>query len=100
MKRYSLLLIGFALLFQGFSVPTADAKEQKVKLHIEKMTCGSCPLTIRLRTLQLKGVKSSEVSFKNASATVTYDDSVQNPKAIADAISNLGYPTTILKPQK
>ncbi len=76
----------------------SEAKDQRVTLHIDRMTCGSCPLTIKLRTLQLDGVKEAEVSYKKASATVVYDDRKQNPEGIAEAITSLGYPATILIP--
>jgi len=43
----------------------------------------------------MKGVHTASVDIDSALATVTYEDSEQSPQAIAQAITELGYPTTI-----
>jgi len=40
-------------------------------------------------------VHAVAVDINTASATVTFEDSEQPPEAIAQAITKLGYPTTI-----
>jgi len=72
-----------------------DAQEQTVTMHVSKMTCSSCPVSIRHRALQMKGVHAAVVDYKTATATITYEDSEQTPQAIAETITKLGYPATI-----
>jgi len=71
------------------------AQEQTVTMHVSKMTCSSCTITIRHRALQMKGVHAAAVDYKTATATITYEDSEQSPQAIAETITKLGYPATI-----
>ncbi len=71
------------------------AHEQTVSMHVSGMTCGTCPISVRHRALQLKGVHAAVVDLNTATATVTYEDSEQTPQAIARAITKLGYPTTV-----
>ncbi|GMR00509.1 MAG: hypothetical protein BMS9Abin18_1364 [Zetaproteobacteria bacterium] len=73
------------------------AQEQTVTMHVSGMTCGTCPISVRHRALQLKGVHTAAVDLDTATATVTYEDSEQSPQAIAQAITKLGYPATIRK---
>jgi len=73
------------------------AQEQTVTMHVSGMTCGTCPISVRHRALQLKGVSAASVALDTATAAVTYEDSEQSPQAIAQAITQLGYPATIRK---
>jgi len=73
------------------------AQEQTVTMHVSGMTCGTCPISVRHRALQLKGVHTAAVDLDTATATVTYEDSEQSPQTIAQAITKLGYPATVRK---
>lgn len=73
------------------------AQERTVVLHVSAMTCGTCPISVRHRALQLKGVHATAVDLDTATATVTYEDSEITPQAIAAAITTLGYPATVRK---
>ena len=75
----------------------SGAQEQTVTMHVSGMTCGTCPISVRHRALQLKGVHAAAADLDTATATVTYEDSEQSPQAIARAITKLGYPATIRK---
>jgi len=75
----------------------AIAQEQTVTMHVSGMTCGTCPISIRHRALQMKGVHAATADINTALATVTFEDSEQSPQAIAQAITTLGYPATIEK---
>jgi len=74
-----------------------NAQEQTMTMHVSGMTCGTCPISVRHRALQLKGVHTAAVDLDTATATVTYEDSEQSPQAIAQAITKLGYPATVRK---
>ena len=73
------------------------AQEQTVTMHVSGMTCGACPISVRHRALQLKGVHTAAVDLDTATAIVTYEDGEQSSQAIAQAITQLGYPATIRK---
>jgi len=75
----------------------SNAQEQTVTMHVSGMTCGTCPISVRHRALQMKGVHAAAVDLDTATATVTYEDSEQSPQVIARAITELGYPATIRK---
>lgn len=75
----------------------STAQEQTVTMHVSGMTCGTCPISVRHRALQLKGVHTAVVDLDTATAIVTYEDSEQSPQAIAQAITKLGYPATVRK---
>ena len=81
--------------FVTLSAQHGWAQEQTVSMHVSGMTCGTCPISIRHRALQMKGVHSARVDLDSALATVTFEDSEQSPQAIAQAITKLGYPATI-----
>jgi len=86
------LIIAAALL----ASPALYAQERTATLHISGMTCGTCPITVRHRALNMTGVHAASVDLATASATVQYEDSQQSPQAIAQAITQLGYPATVI----
>ncbi|MDQ6996974.1 MAG: cation transporter [Mariprofundus sp.] len=90
-----ILLIAAFFSMTVIYAQVGSAQEQTVTMHVSGMTCGTCPISVRHRALQLEGVHSAAVDLDTASATVTYEDSKQSPKAIAQAITKLGYPATI-----
>ncbi len=89
-----LLTIAF-LSFAAISTQQGWAQEQTVSMHVAGMTCGTCPISVRHRAMQMKGVHSASVDMNTSLATVVYEDSEQSPQAIAQAITKLGYPATI-----
>ncbi len=71
------------------------AEERSVTLHISGMTCGTCPISVRHRAMQMPGVHAATADLQTASATITYEDREQSAQAIAQAITDLGYPAVI-----
>jgi len=68
-----------------------------VRLHISKMTCGSCPTTARLALKRLKGVYSASVTLDDSLGVVRYDPRQVNPAQIAAHLTKLtGFGATIL----
>ena len=90
-----ILLLGIATV----GAAPASAQEKTATLKVSGMTCSACPISVRHRALQMKGVHAAIVDYEAASATatatITYEDSEQSPQAIAEAISKLGYPATV-----
>ncbi len=93
MRKILLVTIFFSIT--AIYVQNSAAQEQTATMHVSGMTCATCPISVRHRALQLKGVHSAAVDLDTALATVTYEDSEQSPRTIAQAISKLGYPTTV-----
>ncbi len=68
-----------------------------VRLHISKMTCGSCPTTARLALKRLTGVYSATVTLDDSLGVVRYDPRQVNPAQIAVHLTRLtGFGATIL----
>src|ERR1041385_5063314 len=68
-----------------------------VRLHISKMTCGSCPVTARLALRRLPGVYSATVTLDDSLGVVRYDPRQVNPAQIAVHLTRLtGFGATIL----
>ena len=90
-----IVLIAAFVSFVTLSAQRGWTQEQTVIIHVSGMTCGTCPISIRHRALQLTGVHTAKVDLDTASATVTYEDNKQSAQKIAQAITKLGYPATI-----
>jgi len=87
----------FTVIFSMTAIYAQDgiAQEQTVSMHVSGMTCGTCPISVRHRAMQMKGVHAASVDINTALATVTFEDREQSPQAIAQAITEPGYPATI-----
>ena len=72
----------------------ATATEQTVTFAVEKMTCGTCPITVRKAMEKVEGVKSVDVDFGAKTATVVFDPAVTTPEQIGAASTNAGYPAS------
>jgi len=90
-----MLLMTVCLFMAATNAHTVFAQEKIVSMHVSGMTCGACPISVRHRAMQMKGVHAATVDLDTAMATVTFEDSEQSPEAIARAITKLGYPATI-----
>src|SRR6266516_3297276 len=68
-----------------------------VRLHISRMTCGSCPATARLALKKLAGVYSATVTLDDSLGVVKYDPRRVTPAEIAAHITRLtGFGAAIL----
>jgi len=90
-----IILPAIFLSIAAMHAQNGAAQEQTVTMHVSGMTCGTCPISVRHRALQLPGVHTAAVDLDTATATVAYEDSEQSPQVIAHAITELGYPATI-----
>jgi mercuric ion binding protein len=92
MKRLVILVA----LTAGLLAPGAVlAAEQTVRLAVSNMYCGSCPLTVKKALSAVPGVTKADVSYKDKSAVVTFDDQKANVQALIDAVTKAGYPTKL-----
>lgn len=77
----------------GTSEVVAPAELVETAFVVEGMTCASCEVSIRTAAGRLPGVHSVEVDHASATATVGHDPEEVSAVAIAEAITDLGYPT-------
>ena len=67
--------------------------------NIEKMTCATCPITVKKAMGKVSGVSSVDVDFQSKTAKVTFDPKRTTESAIASASTNAGYPAKIAAAQ-
>ncbi len=86
-----------AVRAQSVLVAAQTPDTATVRLHISKMTCGSCPTTARLALKRLAGVYSAAVTLDDSLGVVRYDPRHVNPAQIAAHLTKLtGFGATIL----
>src|SRR3989475_13208082 len=82
---------------QPMQVTLQAADTATVRLHISKMTCGSCPATARLALKRLPGVYTATVTLDDSLGIVRYDPRQVSPAQIAAHLTRLtGFGATIL----
>ncbi|KAB2913239.1 MAG: mercury resistance system periplasmic binding protein MerP [Hyphomicrobiaceae bacterium] len=92
MKRLvTLFAFGAGFLTSGIAV----AAEQTVKLAVSNMYCAACPSTVKKALSAVPGVTKADVSFKDKSAVVTFDDQTTTVDTLIAAATNAGYPTKL-----
>ena len=86
-------LIASAVAIIALASSAALAAEKTVTLAVNNMYCADCPYIVKKSLESVPGVAKVAVSFKDKTATVTYDDSKANLKALTTATTNSGYPS-------
>ena len=62
---------------------------------VAKMTCATCPITVKKAMSAVSGVQSVKIDFGSKTATVAFDPKLTNTAAIAAASTNAGYPAKL-----
>ena len=70
----------------------ALAEETSATFTVDKMTCVTCPLTVRIAMEGVDGVIKATVDLESETATVVFDDSHTTVEEIAKASTNVGFP--------
>jgi mercuric ion binding protein len=83
-----------AVIMLLVTISSVDAATRTATLDIKGMTCSMCPLTVRQVLLKSPGVSQAKVDFKNAAATVTFDDGATSVERLANAVTEAGFPAT------
>jgi len=73
------------------------AEEKTVVLSVPGMDCPVCPITIKKSLERVDGVKTVNVSYKNKSATVLYENQLAKLESILEATKNVGYPSEVIE---
>ena len=88
-------LIAFVIAMSALTSSAALAAEKTVTLTVNNMYCADCPYIVKKSLESVPGVAKVAVSFKDKTATVTYDDSKADLRALTTATTNAGYPSAL-----
>lgn len=94
MRTFTILAVAIVALFA--LTQSARAANATTTLHIEGMTCAGCETAVKMVLKKTAGVVSSEVSYEDKRAVVTYDPAKTTPEKIAKAVADaLSYKVTV-----
>lgn len=74
--------------------PAAMAADRTITLSVQNMDCAACPSIVKASLQAVPGVAKVAVSYKDKTATVTYDDAKADVSQLTSATTNVGYPST------
>ena len=89
MSRLAVIVLGLGMIASS----SAMAAERTITLAVQNMFCADCPFIVKKSLEAVPGVAKAMVSFKDKTATVTYDDGKADVKSLTDATTNAGYPS-------
>lgn len=93
------LVVTTAVLAVLFTA-SAFAKDVKTEIKVSGMTCGGCAVSVKSALLKVKGVKSADVSYEKALASVVYEDTQTDEQQLRDAINKTGFKAEPAKESK
>lgn len=70
------------------------AQSRSVTLSVPSMNCPTCPITVKLALEKVAGVSKVGVELKKRTIMVDFDDEKTSIKALIQATTNAGYPST------
>jgi mercuric ion binding protein len=73
--------------------PAAMAADRTITLAVKNMDCAACPSIVKASLQAVPGVAKVAVSYKDRTATVTYDDAKADVSQLTSATTNAGYPS-------
>lgn len=79
------------------TVITGNTVLKIAEVKIKGMTCAACEEHVKFEVNKLPGIISSEVSYANRNAMITFDTMKTNIKSIELAINATGYKVTSVK---
>ena len=82
-----------SLLAVALSAGAADPV--RVVLDVPSMDCSLCPISVKKALDRVPGVLEAKADLATKSAQVKYDPDKVSPEALAQAVTNAGYPATV-----
>lgn len=73
--------------------PAAMAADRTITLAVQNMYCAACPSIVKASLEAVPGVAKVAVSYKDKTATVTYDDVKADLNQLTSATTEAGYPS-------
>lgn len=83
-----------ALAALSIALAATAAAAESVTLDIKGMDCATCPVTVKTVLKKQPGVSDVHVDFKKASAEITFDPGKVTPEKLAQAVTEVGFPST------
>ena len=74
-----------------------EGETTKCYLHVSGMTCASCVASIEKHVKKIPGVKNVMVALIAAKAEVDYVPDYVSPTEIAESMTDLGFPTSVIE---
>ena len=71
----------------------AMAADRTITLSVKNMDCAACPSIVKASLQGVPGVANVAVSYKDKTATVTYDDIKADVNQLTSATTRAGYPS-------
>lgn len=91
MRWIMALAASVVLLMDG----PAAAEERTVTLAVDGMWCASCSYIVKGTLAQVEGVREVDVSSREKTAVVTFDDETTTVAALTEATAGAGFPSTL-----
>lgn len=87
------LLVHAAFAVAVIASPVAMAADRTIILAVNNMDCAACPSIVKGSLEAVPGVARVAVSFKDKTATITYDDAKAEVNQLTSATTKAGYPS-------
>jgi copper chaperone CopZ len=84
-------ILSIALVFVLAVSVVSVAGDKKVEIKVDGMTCDGCVNKVKTTLEKADGVKSAEVSLKDHSAVILYDDSKTDEASLKKTINTTGF---------
>jgi mercuric ion binding protein len=82
-----------ALVTVVIASPAAMAADRTITLLVKNMDCAACPSIVKASLQAVPGVANVTVSYKDGTATITYDDARADVNQLKSATTRAGYPS-------
>ena len=89
------LLITVLASFLCTGISLASGPDATVTFDVAKMTCATCPITVRKALQRVDGVKDVKVSYDDKTASVTFDPTATTAAEIGQASTDIGFPAVV-----
>jgi mercuric ion binding protein len=86
MMRNTVIAVLFAL-----PVAALAGDPQTVVLHVQKMTCSLCSVTVQKALEKVPGVTDAKIDYDKKTATVKFDPEKVTPAALMKATTEAGF---------
>ena len=86
--------VGTVLVLGTATVLAADA--ESVVLEVPGLNCAPCPVTVKEAVQRVPGVLDTHADLKTKRAVVRYDPEKVTQDRLAAAVTNAGFPATVL----
>jgi mercuric ion binding protein len=73
--------------------PAATAADKTITLAVNNMDCAACPSIVKGSLEAVPGVAKVAVSYKDKTATISYDDAKADVNQLTSATTKAGYPS-------